>query len=581
MATCLTGEISTVKYKDEKGTVTIYLVIVFMAMILFIGLFLDLARIKVAQNQLRRAANTSARSVLAEFNTPLHNGYGLFATNKPNRQAELDRYVKANLSLAAGQRFDLLSFRYEGSELLLGRPIADPPVLKQQILEEMKYAAPIGMAQDLLDKFKMIRGTADSFKTLNQSRKQVRSINDDIKRVGEINRDLKNNREKMARAKESLASLDRESDSVRGGGSGGTPPGQLKAQKTALQQEIRTRKAAVDRNLAESQETRNEIQAKLDALEKRQKVEPNSSAAKTGSQPETGSLDGTRRSLDQSVKKLKQEAAALGENREQRRTDPPGSSAIVAAEAVSPSSNGDVDAAVDTNLKLMDDIFGLEGTLAGLRDQLFVNEYALARLSYQTDPKGGAEYRYKSTEVEYILFSGMSPGASPEAVRAEAAAKIYGVRFALDMLAYFAFSKIPEDPLLRTIYALAMAAIDAADDTKILRGGGSVLIAEMRPSSANPLAKLNIRLNYKDHLRLLLLLDQDENRKLTRIAELIEARSGIDPGQSYTQLGGQVNVSIPLWFLPLAGVQNLDQGPFDTRIREGRCYISKTVEFSY
>jgi len=124
-----------------------------------------------------------------------------------------------------------------------------------------------------------------------------------------------------------------------------------------------------------------------------------------------------------------------------------------------------------------------------------------------------------------------------------------------------------------------MGALEAARDTyKLAVDGESVPVASMSPD--NPLEKIP-PVNYRDHLRLFLLLHGDEKGKLARIAELIEKRSGVDTAGAFTLSNGYIEVSVKMWFLPLAGFKDLETGPFGTRVKNGRCYITKSVEFGY
>ena len=107
--------------REQKGTITVYLAVVFMAMIVFTGVFVDLARIRLAQNQLRRITNSAARSVMANYNTSLKNEYGLFALNNDvDFQGEFRKYIKVNLESSTEKNFKLLGCQYESSELVHG-----------------------------------------------------------------------------------------------------------------------------------------------------------------------------------------------------------------------------------------------------------------------------------------------------------------------------------------------------------------------------------------------------------------------------------------------------------------------------
>jgi hypothetical protein len=84
-----------------KGAITVYLSIILSAVILMGGVLMDIVRIRTAELQVRRAADTAALSVLAGFHTKLKKDYGLFALHNSDIayvNNEIEKYLKANLS---------------------------------------------------------------------------------------------------------------------------------------------------------------------------------------------------------------------------------------------------------------------------------------------------------------------------------------------------------------------------------------------------------------------------------------------------------------------------------------------------
>jgi len=78
-----------------------------------------------------------------------------------------------------------------------------------------------------------------------------------------------------------------------------------------------------------------------------------------------------------------------------------------------------------------------------------------------------------------------------------------------------------------------------------------------------------------------MLLHSDEEGKLKRLMGVIRERDNIETREAFTLSDGSAIVSIKLWFLPLIGLKNAQNGPFQTEIRNGRCFINKYVEFGY
>ncbi|WP_248925603.1 hypothetical protein [Paenibacillus hamazuiensis] len=142
---------------NEQGAVSLYLILIVVPIFLFCSVFIDFARIKAAENQAENAVKTGLRSTLSAY-SPALQPYGLFALEAdPDQSKQLfGKVVRGNLS----ERADPNTFRYidtamtPGSEQLLAMyTLANHQVMKQQILEEMKYRAPVQFGLEITDKF--------------------------------------------------------------------------------------------------------------------------------------------------------------------------------------------------------------------------------------------------------------------------------------------------------------------------------------------------------------------------------------------------------------------------------------------
>lgn len=605
--------------RNEKGTVTLYLVISYFALVIFIGLFVDLARIKAAQNRLRGIAHASARSVLANYNTPLKDKFGLFALNQSDYEHDFQKYIEANLLASSGEDFNLFDYRYEGSTVSVGEPLTDSGVLKRQILQEMKYEAPLRITTDLIKKLKPLGNLAQTFDSQNSKRQSVKHINSEIKEISEINKNIKGKKEEIKSQKVLLRSTSQEDDrdkiidrieKVKQ-----SILADLEASKTKrreIEQEInalgkmpsglagdmgndtvntliRDNVADIDRvNIETLQRYVNEVRMNTEqAITALKSITPENKEINETlfSAVNLDSADTICRHLEGSkvADRTNELAAQLKMYREKFYENPLFQGLAVEAPTVTGGFDSFGADDSDKNLagltKLLHNVAGIanfDEALADMRDELFINEYALTHFSCLTgglsDDKGGsAGHR---AEVEYVLY-----GTNPEM---KVIRELYQTRFALDTLAYFLFSRppAPTDLLLRAAYSLVMGTVQAAVDTyKLLTDdANTVALAEMMPD--NPLKKTDLNLNYQDHLRLFMALHQDESGKLRRMAELIKRRQA-SAEEACTKLNGSVRASVRLWFLPMAGFATLESGPFGTEFKDGRCYITKRVEFAY
>lgn len=610
-------------WREERGAVTIYLVIIFLALIVLVGLLVDLARIKVAQNQLRRVTNSAARSVLADYDPKLKQDFGLFTyqAQEPTQcQPDFARYVQANLIPSAGQDFQLLSYRVEQAQAILVNPL-QPAILKQQILEDMKYTAPLEYTKFVTNVFGALPRMSTFYKKsrannqlINDSRTKLKEAQGLQVRVNQNGEQLVNQQEQLAQRKQARQQATVPED------------------KAALQQEIAEIQEEISRLKQQVTTDLNRCTQIADDLQTNQKQIKVTGADGDQIVPATDpkvedAIRTTEQNLDELVNQItvqnRQSADSLkkGVDASRQALNAGDFQAIGLVEINVPAVEGQ--AAINDNglqgdfAKLRDTVVGkklfeeqdflspfsydtdpeqfeakhgkdmdklieqvqeLEATKSGLenfRDEMFINEYALVHFSNITQPIGSESYKFYRSEAEYIAVGGATP-------RVTVFKNIYLMRTALDTLAYFCFSKFPADPLARGIYSLVMGALQGAVDCYHLALGDTVALAEMKGSmtgNANPLQQIQV--TYQDHLRLVLTTKPDEAGKLQRIIEVIQARQNTPAKEYHTMLTGQVQVSIPLWFIPLGGVENLDWGPFGSKIKDGRCCITKEVEYSY
>ncbi|CAM3524235.1 hypothetical protein [Marinicrinis lubricantis] len=136
--------------RSSKGSASILLMIVLAAIFLFQAVFVDFARIKAAEYETERALKAALRSIYAGFDKDL-TAYGLYGVANPDAaESRMTELVQKNGSTEEGDGLfphaDL-----HGVEVRHTFTLADHTVFEQQILEEMKYAAPIEFMTELYD----------------------------------------------------------------------------------------------------------------------------------------------------------------------------------------------------------------------------------------------------------------------------------------------------------------------------------------------------------------------------------------------------------------------------------------------
>jgi len=141
--------------RGERGSISIYLLIIFAALLIFAGIMVDVARIMIAERKVYNAVQSTARSVLAGYEPVLAGQFGLFAVNHRKQAAELERYLRNNL-LERHSGFTFIDYCIEKAsvESLPSQTLLHNGLFEQQILEYMKYKAPLRATENVIQKFK-------------------------------------------------------------------------------------------------------------------------------------------------------------------------------------------------------------------------------------------------------------------------------------------------------------------------------------------------------------------------------------------------------------------------------------------
>ena len=145
------------------GQITVFLSIVLFAVIMLAGVLIDAARVLTAQTQLERALASSTRSALANYSARLKSDYGVFALSTSDETALkgiIGRYMEKNLSVdkepAQKGIVDLYGFRVEGIKVAPIFNLSENEVVKNQILEYMKYRAPVRLLEGIWDRLAVV-----------------------------------------------------------------------------------------------------------------------------------------------------------------------------------------------------------------------------------------------------------------------------------------------------------------------------------------------------------------------------------------------------------------------------------------
>lgn len=165
-------------FEKTKGAISIFLVIILVPMMTVSSLFVDAGRVKLAQGVASSAGDLALNTALTSYDTLLKDMYGLFATAQDTDDAyeKLEDYYKTCIVSAgisdedaddcvewAMQKLNgLMSEDEETADLLnmqlsdftvekvSGANLANATLLKKQVVEFMKYRAPINTGLSFL-----------------------------------------------------------------------------------------------------------------------------------------------------------------------------------------------------------------------------------------------------------------------------------------------------------------------------------------------------------------------------------------------------------------------------------------------
>jgi hypothetical protein len=153
-------QIRKLLFRDD-GAVTVFAVIVLSSLLLFFSLLIDYARIAALHKLTEDAVRSSVRSVLSAYDSTLYERYGLFGRGGTEGQTIFAEAMNANAegsSNSAKQTLKLVRSKIEESTLHTAAVLGSHDVFARQVLEEMKYKAPVDFTLDLAAKFAPMAG---------------------------------------------------------------------------------------------------------------------------------------------------------------------------------------------------------------------------------------------------------------------------------------------------------------------------------------------------------------------------------------------------------------------------------------
>lgn len=181
-------------FRKRNGSVSVFLTIILVPVIVISCLFVDASRTKLASSVVSSAGDLTLNTVLTQYDGILNDYYGLMASSQTIDEflSHADEYFQACItsqgvdasegremadkisSLLQGESSeiqDLLQIQEDGTKFTVtpveNGTLENPALVKKEIVEFMKYRAPIDGVSEVLQKFR------DSAKDLEDAKKNA------------------------------------------------------------------------------------------------------------------------------------------------------------------------------------------------------------------------------------------------------------------------------------------------------------------------------------------------------------------------------------------------------------------------
>ncbi|MGZ9583588.1 acyl-CoA cholesterol acyltransferase [Paenibacillus marinisediminis] len=166
---------SVKRLTDERGAVSIFLIFVVMIIFTMMAVFIDYARIAAMELRSETLGQTAARSILSAYDPKLQQQYGLFAYGQTD-PALITEYVMMDHTPKSSDSLSWINLQIENHNSSIERPIGLLEEFEHQVLEDMKYKAPIQITYELINKMKPV---ADPMKEAAQTADLLNTISKD------------------------------------------------------------------------------------------------------------------------------------------------------------------------------------------------------------------------------------------------------------------------------------------------------------------------------------------------------------------------------------------------------------------
>lgn len=202
-----------------KGSISIFLIITFVANYLLAALLVDATRVHAAKTEVQAAAEIATQNILTRYDEYLYELYGLFAVTDMDQDAiasSVKDYIDQMVCLGVGEDSSLgkamaqsvffdagIDEAWKPYELDLkvtagsNVTLASNDVLKSQILDQMKFRAPVQIADSFLDFLDTVNELEDTKKAVEEKTESDEKLQDCLDSLEEAEKKAKKIKNKV------------------------------------------------------------------------------------------------------------------------------------------------------------------------------------------------------------------------------------------------------------------------------------------------------------------------------------------------------------------------------------------------
>ncbi|MEN8908262.1 MAG: hypothetical protein ABF289_20085, partial [Clostridiales bacterium] len=210
-------------FRKTKGAISIFMAIVLFSMVALTGVIIDASRIRSGEANVDSAVDVAANSMLAQYDQQLKEFFGLMALSESDSEklAEDFKYYINRTLMVDGLKDDkaMTSDSWDRFQSLLGQndkqkgkgyldiydftspeveieplySLAEADVLRNQIVDHMKFRAPMSLGEEIIDKINALKGYQKQTETFEKKLdidKEIGKIDDDLKDLGDLIRNV-------------------------------------------------------------------------------------------------------------------------------------------------------------------------------------------------------------------------------------------------------------------------------------------------------------------------------------------------------------------------------------------------------